>query len=365
MKIAIDARIIYTSTGRYVDRLLDHLQAIDSDNEYVVLLRREDYDKWNPRSKNFTKQIANYSPYTFGEQIGFAWKLYRLKADLVHFTMPQQPLAYLKKSIVTIHDLTLVKFINKRNEGLLGKIYRHHIKPEVFKFTLWAGSKKATHVITPTDFVRNEVIDELSLSAEKVTRTYEAADPLAAEPLKIDSLAGQKFILYVGNAYPYKNLQRLIDAVHNLNRPDLKLVIAGKPDFFHEELERYVQQRGIKGIVFTGFVNDAELVWLYQSAQAYCFPSLSEGFGLPGLEAMQYGLPVAASNASCLPEVYGDAAVYFDPKDTNDIAKALVNVLDDEKLRERLKKAGPERAKQFSWKKMAEQTLEIYKKSAK
>ena len=131
MTIAIDARIIYTSTGRYVERLLHHLQTLDSTNKYIVLLLVKDYDKWQPQAGNFSKQLADFKPYTFQEQVGFYQLLQSLNADIVHFTMPQQPLLYSKPHITTIHDLTLVDYVNRRQEGCIKNFYRHTIKPAV------------------------------------------------------------------------------------------------------------------------------------------------------------------------------------------------------------------------------------------
>jgi glycosyltransferase involved in cell wall biosynthesis len=124
--------------------------------------------------------------------------------------------------------------------------------------------------------------------------------------------------------------------------------------------EKYVQDHEIRGITFTGFIEEDSLRWLYENCQAYIFPSLSEGFGLPPLEAMTYGAPVVSSNATCLPEVSGKAAHYFDPLNTKDMAKKIEEVLDNKTLRDELIKNGYAQIKKYSWEKMAKQTLEIY-----
>ncbi|TAK89106.1 glycosyltransferase family 1 protein [Patescibacteria group bacterium] len=365
MKIAIDARIINTSTGRYIDRLLEYLQQIDTDNEYVVLLRADDFDRWQPTNPNFTKAVADYPPYTFREQIQFAWLLYRLQPDLVHFTGPQQPLLYFGKKTTSILDLTLVNFVNKRQEGPLKNFYKHTIKPLVFKVLVRRVIRSSDQLITITNFVRQQVVSSYKADPQKVTTTYLAGEPPSTKITPIPKLKGKKFILYVGNAFPYKNLGALIDAFAVAKLKDYQLVLAGKPDFFYGELAEYVQQRDISSVYFAGFVSDEELAWLYQNAELYVFPSLSEGFGLPGLEAMSYGLPVASSTATCLPEVYGDAAVYFDPEDINEMAKVIKTTLADKKLLAKLKTAGPKRAGQFNWKRTAEQTLKVYQQALK
>ncbi len=121
-----------------------------------------------------------------------------------------------------------------------------------------------------------------------------------------------------------------------------------------------MKQKGCSGVHFTGFVSDEELTWLYQHAQAYVFPSLMEGFGLPGLEAMAQGAPVVSSNATCLPEVYGDAALYFDPLSISDMVEKVEEVLNDEKLRSKLIRNGHKHISRYSWAKMAGQTHAVY-----
>lgn len=329
MKIVIDARILYTSTGRYVERLLEHLRDLDSENEYIVLLLDKDFDRWTPKSERFTKVIADFNPYTIAEQTSFLRLLNQLKPDLVHFTMPQHPILYIRPFVITIHDLTLIDFINPRLEGTIKDFYKQKVKPAAFSHVMRHATKASQHVITPTNFVRQQLIDRYHADPNKVTFTLESADPLAAKPTSYAPMKDKRFLLYVGNAYPYKNLERLIDAFTKQDDPDLHLVLAGKKEYFYEQLEKYVATKQIANVHFGGFVPDAELAWLYQNAELYVFPSLSEGFGLPGAEAMLYGLPLASSNATCLPEVYGDAAVYFNPQDTADMARVIKDTLAD------------------------------------
>lgn len=364
MRIAVDARIIYTSTGRYVERLLHHLQAIDRQNEYVVLLLAKDFDRWQAVAPNFSKGVADYPPYTLREQLQFARQLYALKADLVHFTMPQQPLLYSGRHITTVHDLTLVDVVNKRKFGFLKDLYKNRLKPAVFKLALRQFIHSSAMVITPTNLVRNQLIERFGARPERVAVTYESAEPLAATAQKPDFI-GEKddFIMYVGNAYPYKNVWRLIEAHHELGRPNVKLVLVGKKEYFYEELEAKAKQAGYTNVVFAGFTPDDQVMWLYQHAKAFATASLLEGFGLPALEAMQYGVPALSSNASVMPEVYGDGADYFDPNNTQELAEKLARVLDDTTWRKHLSEAGLARAKQFSWRRMAEETLAIYQKA--
>jgi glycosyltransferase involved in cell wall biosynthesis len=203
------------------------------------------------------------------------------------------------------------------------------------------------------------------LIPKKFFVTYEAADFINDTPEAMPDLKEKHFIMYVGRPTPHKNLERLIEAFVILkdNKPNLILVLAGKKDQNYQRIEDMIQEKNIRDVMFTDFVSEGQLRWLYENCQAYIFPSLSEGFGLPGLEAMVHGAPVVSSDATCLPEVYGDAAQYFDPLDIGNMASVISKVLNDNKLRSSLIEKGYARLKHFSWKRMAEQTLEVYEKA--
>lgn len=168
--------------------------------------------------------------------------------------------------------------------------------------------------------------------------------------------------MYVGRPTPHKNLERLIEAYALLRgqHPNLKLVLVGKTDANYQRIAASVEAQGIPGVVFAGFVSEGQMRWLYEHCAAYVFPSLSEGFGLPALEAMVHGAPVVSSDATCLPEIYGDAAHYFDPLSVESMTDAINEVLTDKKLSTELIKRGGHQASQYSWQRMAEQTLAIY-----
>jgi glycosyltransferase involved in cell wall biosynthesis len=171
--------------------------------------------------------------------------------------------------------------------------------------------------------------------------------------------------MFTGRPLPHKNLYRLIEAFANLSEkhPDLILAIIGKKDASFDSYISFMEKLGVSNsVVFTDYVPDGQLKWALGHTKAYIFPSLSEGFGLPGLEAMHYGAPVVSSSATCLPEVYENAAHYFDPTDVNDITSKINDVLSSEKLRKDLIKKGKIQVNKYSWKDMAEQTLAVYKK---
>jgi glycosyltransferase involved in cell wall biosynthesis len=207
----------------------------------------------------------------------------------------------------------------------------------------------------------------LRVDPERVAVIHEAAGPLdAVEPdrgvLERHGLDAP-FFLNVGAAYPYKNLTRLIEAFVHMGA-SYRLVLAGDHGAFTPELREQATAAGVSDrVVFPGPVSEAELAALYSAALAYAFVSYSEGFGLPGLEAMSAGLPVVAARAGSLPEIYGDAARYCDPFDIEAIATALAEVASDAPLRARLVALGRRRAAEFSWRRTAEQTLTVYREA--
>lgn len=362
----IDARIRRSSTGRYVDRLIEHLQNIDDFHRYTILLQPDDH--WKPQAKNFTALPCPYPQFSLNplHQIGFAVQLYRLKPDMVHFSMTQQPLIYFGNIVTTTHDTTMYHFVRRGTTSL--PIYK--LKINLYKFLVWWSHLKSKRIIVPTKTVAKEFIERQPFVKNKIAVTYEASEP----PLKNKSLrppdvpADSQFIMYVGTAFPHKNLPLLVDALPKIvkKHPNINLVLAGKTEKHYLELHDYAAKSPAGNhIIFTGFVPDESLKWLFEHAQAYVFPSLSEGFGLPPLEAMQHGTPVICSKASVMPEVYADAAYYFDPIDPDDCADKINQVLDSKKLRDLLTKNGYAQVAKYSWRKMAEETLTIYKSTIK
>lgn len=359
MHIAIDARIINSSTGRYVERLVTYLQEVDTENNYSILVRAKDLNFWKPSNPNFTVRVADFDNYSFAEQIGFKKYLKKLNADLVHFCMPQQPLGYKGKKVTTFHDLTLLKTYNSDKNWFV-----FHAKQTIGKYVFKKVIETNDEIIAISKFTQKELINFSELAAKKTTVIYESSDVSQTAPTKY-TVPYKRYLLYVGQQSDYKNIKRLGDAHQILlaKYPDLGLVLVGRKNASALTNEKYFNNRMYQNILFTDFVEDNQLSWLYSHASAYVFPSLMEGFGLPGLEAMGYGTPVISSSATCLPEVYGPAAHYFNPIDTSDMAEAIDQVLSDDTIRTRLSKAGYKQIKKYSWKKMAKETHSLYMKT--
>lgn len=355
--IVIDAREYSTSTGRYINRLVHYLDKTDSEHDYTILLKPADVDKAQFTNPKFTKLASPYKEFTMAEQLSLLKQIKGLKPDLVHFGKDHQPVLYRGKTLTTMHDLTTIRFTNPAKNLVVFKF-----KQQVYKWVVKRVARKSTAIVTPTEFVKQDIVQYTGINPNKVTVTYEAADPIADNPQPVASVQGKRFIMYIGRPTPHKNLERLIKAFQELKgqHPDLHLVLAGKLDDNYRAIQQKTQNEQIANIIFTDYVSEGQLRWLFENCAAYAFPSLSEGFGLPALEAMVHGAPVASSNATCLPELYGDAAHYFDPLNIQSMADAINEVLSDKQLRERLITAGRIQAAKYSWQKMTDQTLAIY-----
>lgn len=356
-KIVIDARIINSSTGTYVERLLYYLQKIDRTNNYLVLIPTKDKNFWKPTNPKWSVEFCDIANYSLAEQTKFKQFLDSLKPDLVHFCMPQQPMFYRGKKVTTFHDLTLLRVYNSDKNYLVFKL-----KQIVGRILFKKVANDSQAIITPTEYTKQDLLNFVKIDPNKITVTYEGAD-IGIYPIKSMKLPFKRFILNVGRHSDYKNNVRLAEAHQTLlkKHPDLGLIFVNRPDEATLNNEKLFKQRGYKNIYFSGEISKGTRDYLYTKATVYATISLNEGFGLTGLEAMGFGLPVVSSNATCLPEVYNNGAIYCDPLDTDDIAEKLDTVLSDTKLRQSLIKRGRARHATFSWERMTQQTLEAYR----
>jgi len=370
MRIGIDARFfgsIGKGLGRYTQKLIENLESIDRENHYFIFLRRENWDEYQPRSQNFTKVLADVPWYTLREQVQMPKIFKRCGLDLVHFPHFNVPVAYKGKFVVTIHDLILFRYPTRRASTLSAPAY--FLKKKVYHRVIKSAIKNSEKIIAVSGHTKKDVLKNFKIDPNKILVTYEGVDaaeePLLETPETVLQKYGimKPYLLYVGNAYPHKNLDRLILAFKEVSKTHsgLHLVLAGKEDYFYKRLKKFVATSLVSGIIFPGYIAENHLPTIYREAKLYVFPSLYEGFGLPPLEAMARNAPVASSNASCLPEILGNAAYFFDPRGISETADAIEKVITDNELRKKLIAAGQKQIKKYSWQKMAKETLAIYK----
>ena len=376
MKIGIDARLwSQTGVGRYIRNLIYNLQIIDKQNDYVLFVRDQDYNDVKFQISNFKIVQTDISWHSLEEQIKFPSILNKKNLDLIHFPYISVPFFYNKPYLVTIHDLIPYHFSTGKASALPLPIYG--LKLVAYKLIVSNAAKKAKKIIVPSNATKEEVVNHLNVPAGKIAVTYEGVDEKVSSIKYQVSSIKEPYFLYVGNAYPHKNLETLISAFSrmvpnnnriNSNRFDenlrnsIKLVLVGHEDYFYKRLKERAKKLGVLGsVIFIGGVNDQKLANLYKNALAFVTPSLMEGFGLPGLEAMANGCLVLASDIPVHKEIYKDSAIYFDPYDVEDIKNKIEQVvLNDSNHFRRNVQRGFERAKEFSWENTAEQTLHVY-----
>lgn len=366
MKIGIDARlwgIKHGGIGHYVKQLVLELQKRPSNFQYVLFCRHAD-SKDIPLAKDWKKVVADIPHYSLKEQLQLHKIFQQEKVDLLHIPHFNVPFLYKDKFLVTIHDLFWNQFRGFNATTLPAPVYL--VKYFGFKIVLRHAILGSDKIIVPSRTVGREVAKQFPAAKSKIKAIYEGVTKKKVSRSFTQALLKKykihkPYLLYVGNLYPHKNVETLIFALKKQRLENILLVVICSRDIFWRRFENFVQSHNLESSVrFLGYVSDEELAGFYSQTQAFVFPSLSEGFGLPGLEAMAYGVPVLCSNLPVFKEIYKDAALYFNPKDPLDIAAKIQKVLSDNQIRSWLVAQGKRRVKNFSWQKMAEQTLKIY-----
>ena len=329
-------------------------------------------------------------PRKLWTQIGLPLNLYFRKPrpdvffSLTHYAPRFSPVP----TAIAIMDMSFVKY---------SELFA---KRDLYQLTKWTyySAKNAKKVFTISKASKDDILKEYHVPEENVIVTYPGIKSVDSSKYQVASMdelkkkykIGNEYILFVGTIQPRKNIARLIEAFSKIVRgpaahhppkvhqshsfpagtfrgspirvtpSQLQLVIVGKKGWLYEEILNAPEKYGVsKNVIFLDYVPNEDLPALYKNALCYVLPSLYEGFGLPVLEAMQYGCPVITSNVSSLPEAGGDAALYVDPQSTEDITDKIKLVLDSKKLREEMVKKGYQHLKKFSWEKAAKETLEV------
>ncbi|MFA5643999.1 MAG: glycosyltransferase family 1 protein [Patescibacteria group bacterium] len=379
-RIGIDARF-YGPTGkglgRYIQEIVDNVIKLDQSNDYVIFLVKENFDELIISDyPNVKKVLVNIRWYTWEEQIFFPFYIWREKLDLIHFPHFNIPFFVPTKFVITIHDLILTKFKTIRATTLHPFIYQ--LKNLAYRIIIRKGLQSARKIITVSNFTKDDIIEQFKIKPEKIEVIYEGVANLAKgrdslfvskldnREVLVDYNINNKFLLYVGNAYPHKNLDFLLDCFLDIYKKDnsLRLVLVGREDYFYKNLKdlsnKIFSNFKDNPVIFAGYVPDEKLEIFYQKALVYVFPSLYEGFGLPPLEAMAKGCPVLSSNESSMPEILGESALYFDPRDKQDFLDKFNLIISDVDLRSKMIKMGKEHQKKYNWWECAFQTWKIY-----
>ncbi|MEO8073073.1 MAG: glycosyltransferase family 1 protein [Acidobacteriota bacterium] len=386
MKIGIDAACWGNKRGfgRFTRELLENILEIDETNEYLFFIDGDtaDGETIPARATKIVVQ-TDASPIKAASANGrrslkdlwaMSRQVLRHKVDVFFFPAVYSyfPILNRTKIIVTIHDV-----IADNNPEL---IFPNSKSKFFWKLKQNAAVLQSDLILTVSDYSKQQIGEYFNLPNSRLRVINEGArsvfkvlppNSATGNALRRFGIkSGEKFLLYVGGISPHKNLSVLINAFKRIcddsQFPDVKLVLVGdyKDDPFfsaYPSLKKQVAELSLEDkVVFTGFISDEDLARFYNAATLLVFPSLEEGFGLPALEAMACGTPVAASNCSSLPEVIGDAGSFFDPRDEQNMADVITKILKDDLLRNKMKENSLKRAREFSWKKAAEDTLAIF-----
>jgi glycosyltransferase involved in cell wall biosynthesis len=379
MKILIDARLYgleHAGLGRYTLNLIEELRLQGTKDEFIILLRKRYFDKLN-FPNNWKKVLTDFRHYSYKEQIMLPIILYKEKADIVHFLHFNVPILYFGKYIVTIHDLLMHKFVGGAVTTLPFPLYQ--LRRVGYNLAFMKAIKSSKKIIVPTNFVKKDLIREYKINPDKLVVTHEGITSFGDEGSETreerrKTLDKYKIIkpyfFYVGNAYPHKNLESAVDAVVDLNKNSkskTSLVIAGSRDVFKERLGNYLDKvNALDYVKLLGYVPDRDLKKLIKNSTAFVYPSLSEGFGLQGLEAMLAGTPLIASDIEVFREIYKNNAIYFNPNDIDDIVCAMKTVMKmTSKKRTHMIKEGKKYIKRYSWSKMTKKTLKVYREAVR
>lgn len=390
MKIGVDASCWGNKRGfgRFTRELLEALMLVDKENDYLFFI-----DSETAGTDDIPERVQLISPKTSQSQVEAAsadgsrsikdiWamsrEVYRHNVDVFFFPAVYSyfPILNRTKVLLTLHDV-----IADHHPSL---IFPNAKSKYFWKLKQRVAIKQADMVATVSEYSKKEIVKYFSLPESKIRLISEAARPVFkvlptnngfVTTLEKHGLRnGERFLLYVGGISPHKNLNTLIDAFKQIadsGDDKLKLVLVGdyKDDPFfsaYPDLKAKVSKFGLEDrVIFTGFIPDEDLAYLYNAATLLVFPSLEEGFGLPAIEAMSCGTPVAASKTGSLPEVLGSVGRYFDPLKADEMAAVIRNVLNDESARQQMKADGIERSQNFRWKRAAEDTLKIFRELAR
>jgi len=371
MNIGINASALSAQKGGasfYILNIINALAQVDTDNRYFIFTTGAAKIQFTGLPSNF--EIIPCAPSKtpvrlLWEQLSLPLSVCgKLKIRVLfspNYTAPLiHPGIY---SVVTVHDLSFFP---------LAKYYPRSRR--LFRQIIRLSVKYSNRVIAVSNFTKADIIKYIGPCENKISVIHESADakflnePEPAQSAAIRKKYGinGKYILFIGFMEPRKNLERLLCAYSMIKDSiDYDLVISGGEGWWYEQTYRRVEELGISGrVIFTGYVEDAELPLLYRGAELFAFPSLYEGFGIAALESVFSGTPVLASNNSALPEILGPAAAYVDPYNTEEIASAMLRLLKTEESLSELKKNCEDVKTKYSWQKAARETLEAFKLAA-
>lgn len=360
-KIGIDARLYsQTGVGVYLRNLLFFLQkSANQDIIFYVYLTADDYHKVFFKKDTFIKKLAVSRWHSFSEQTAFFKELYNDNLDLMHFTYFSYPILYKRKFIVTVHDTTPLLFKTGKASTKNPMVYA--IKHLLFRFVLSTQIKNSQLIITPTNYVKDQITALFGQTYEKkITTIHEGVSFELMNSKQNDGLKKRftkDFMIYVGNFYPHKNVEKLIEAFAKI-KTNSQLILIGPNNYFSQRLFQLINKlKQEKRIVFYHNATSEDLVFFYKNALGLINPSLSEGFGLPLIEAAYFNLPILASTIPVFEELMGDNYLKFNQNNIKDMTLKI-----NQFLKQSPKFNYQNIIQNYSFVQMTNQTLALYNK---
>ena len=368
MRIGIDARMYgkaQSGIGNYIQQITKHIFQLDRENEYFLFMLEPAYSQFPLPNNRVHKIKTSAYWYSYAEQTKFLGLINKYRLDLMHFPHFNAPIFYNRKRVTTIHDITPKFFPGHKQKSWWRK--------KAYGLTIKTSLRKSAKIIADSNATKQDLIKYFKVPADKIAVVYLGIE---SDFKKIENYAKIKelkdkyqitkpFIFFLSVWRNHKNFEGLIKTFEILKKQgdfEYQLVLGGQEDPHYPNIRQTVNRSEYKNDIITpGFITDQEVPLFYNAAKMFVIPSFYEGFGLIGLEAMACGLPVIASQTTSLPEILGDAALYFDPNNYEGMAEIISHVLTSAELQENLRQKGFLQIKKYSWSECAKKSLEIYK----
>ena len=368
-RVSINAHLLSGEAGyrragihQYIAQILRHLPWEEGEPTYVVFTQQKHLFDTQPGITVVSSRLPteNRLLRIIWEQVIWPWQAWRHKLKLLHSMAFVTPLLALCPTVITVYDLSFLHFPER-----FPPLQRLYLRSQTRR-----SCRQARRIITISESGRQDVHCFFGVSLDKIDVVVPGVDPVY-RPLPEEEVKAfrakqglERFVLHVGTLQPRKNIPVLIEAMAQLNDPELKLVLVGGKGWLYDDIFRQVQALGLEErVIFTGYVPDDALPLWYNAAELLLFPSVYEGFGLPVVEAMACGTPVIAANSSSIPEAVGTAGLLFAPDDVESLVNQMTTVLTDIHLQHKLRQQGLDHAQTFSWERAGRETAIVYRRA--
>jgi glycosyltransferase involved in cell wall biosynthesis len=373
MKIGIEGQRLFRAKKHGMDmvalELINNLQKIDNQNEYIVYVNPDEDKDCLKETDNFKIVELEGGSYPNWEQRALPKAALKDGCDILHCTSNTAPIRSKVPLVVTLHDIIYMEKNPLTQKGFttyqkFGNFYRRFVVPRIIK--------KSKRIITVSNYEKNRIAEFFGLKDKRLVAIYNGVSEHFIKTenqewlnqMKTKYELPNKFLFFIGNTDPKKNTPGVLKAFSSFIKQSEEKIPLVMPDYNRDHLNAILEQIGDKDLInhihLTGYIDNKELPAIYNLCEIFLYPSNRESFGIPMLEAMRCGVPVITSNTSSMPEVSGGAAYIVNPAEPEEITNGIFTLLKDDKMRAELVSKGYENAKKFSWENMAKDVLSLY-----